>query len=218
MATAKRRNRYSSSDKNRILIIVIAIMIALYFGLFFPKSRSDLAWEQNMVNRKLNRIDARSEEIEQPKVSTNVLERQLTDLDLRLKVGRQRLATHKNRFADVEAPDELKALRLELSELAQRNGIDVQKMSELTFPNTPQTANKTPSETEGEELRSAERPRLTLVGRGSFGGVLRFVDGLTALSRHAVVMRMQLAVVPAAGKAGKEDVAYPLSINLQIAL
>lgn len=218
MATAKRQSRYSSSDRNRILIIVISIMIALYFGLLFPKSRSELSWEQNMIDRRLNRIEARTQKIEQPTVSVSAMENELKDLDLRLSVTQQRLATHQSRFADVDAPDELKALRLELSELAQRNGIDVQKMSELIFPKARPVASQDQAQDEDKVVERPERPRLNLVGRGSFGGLLRFIDGLTTLSRHAVVMRMQLAVVPTAARADKEDAVRPLSINLQIAL
>lgn len=215
MKLSRVSKKYTPGEKNRIIIIIVALMITLYFGVLFPISQKELTWEENMVSRKLNRIKTRAQQIPEPKVPVNVLQKQSADLDTRLRVAESRIAQHLAGFASKKSTDELKALRLEIAELALASGIQVRKMGGLagTLDALDDPLKEPPPEFSDETVR----PELTMDGAADFGGVLRFLDGLNGLSRHAVVMQMQMKVVQDQ-RAAKDQPAPPLLVSFRLAL
>ena len=222
MMQRKTKKPLSESDKNKILIIFCAILAAGYIGVWYPQTSEEITFQENMINRRLDRIKNRVANIPEPAAAPVNLKRTLAALDESLVERRGRLLELEARFASLETPEELQALRLEVSRLAQESKVLIERMGGFA-PSSSQETGVTSAEA---LARSASnrfgRPLMELRARADFGGLMRFLQRLGDLRHNVSVVRLGLKLAEPEPKSAPKSKpgapVLPLEIDLLLAL
>ena len=214
-----RLKRLTAGEKNRITILFLATLIALYFGLRYPPLNADLTHQSNMVDRKINRIELRKEVVPRPAVSANKLRTQLAELDGEIVELRGRLAALDGVFASIDSNVELQALWLDVSALARQSGLDVLNMQGYGSAGSGGSPITSAEALQQETNNRYKRPLVTLSANGSFPQIMAFLRALKTLRHNVAVVRLGLQAKNTQ-PAKEEDVspAQPLSISLVLAM
>ncbi len=208
----------SANNKNKILIVVCALAVAAYFGLHYPDLSKKVDHEENMINRRLNRMETRLQTPPEPTTSPAVLQQNLAALDASLLETKARLAQLSARFVPLDKMDRFQNLRLEISNLAEENRLSIQRITGLS-------ENRNNNSSSGQGVRVLEdaannrfgRPLLSLTARGQFGGIMRFLDQLDGLSHNVSVVRLSIAAIDPADIDQRQP-GQPLSFDILMAL
>ena len=212
-----RLKRLTPGDKNRILILFCATLVALYFGLRYPQLSAELSHEANMVNRKLNRLEVRKQDVPTPKVSAGVLEKRLADLTDEKDRLEGRLVGLRRGFATLESTEELQLLWLEVSSLARDSRLDVQQMQGYGSSGRNGSTVTSVDFLAQEANNRYQRPLVKLRASGSFSQLMSFLRGLQRLSYNVSVVRVGInARPPASGR--EAGAAKPLDFDLLLAM
>lgn len=201
----------STGDKNRLMLLFIAVVIALYFGIWYQQSSSDLMRAENLVNRRLDRIEKRAKPPELSAIPVKSIERELAQLDQVLEFTNGELNSLKSGFVSLENPTDLQTLRLEVSELARASGVEVMRVSGIGV----NAADEVRSISDALALKTDNRfgrPLMSMTARGTFNAFLSFLDGLEDLSKHVVVVRVALS----ANQSGAEDPTQLSTLNADL--
>lgn len=214
-----RLKRLSPGEKNRIAILFVAVLIALYFGLRYPGINAELTHQSNMVNRKLNRIELRKEAIPEPAVPAARIRNELAELDGDIVQLRLRLKSLRGIFASLDSTEELQTLWLDVSSLAGSSGLDVLAMSGYGSGGRNGSPITSAQFLQQETNNRYQRPLVALQANGSFPQLMTFLRGLKTLSHHVAVVRLGLEARGSnRGDGEGPSPAQPLAINLLLAM
>ncbi|MEM7213868.1 MAG: hypothetical protein AAF479_18680 [Pseudomonadota bacterium] len=210
----KSASRLSERDKDLYTIIACLLIICPYVLLFYAQSRADLLHAENMINRKLNRIEQRTTAPKPPTVSRRELERQLAEAKQSRDALMTRVSAGDQKFASLETVDDLKRLRLEITHLAEWSGVSLEKFGDLKDTETSDSASYLRSVTENQY----QRPVLSLIAVSDFGRLSEFIAGLSKLSNNVAIVRFSLEA-PEFDTDPEAVVATPeLTATLELAL
>lgn len=215
----ERLKRLTPADKNRILLLFVATLVALYFGLRYPQLNAEIAHEANMVSRKLNRLEVRKQDAPKPVASKRSLEQELEGLEQEMAVLDDRLAGLRLGFARLDSTEELQRLWLDVSALAQESRLDVEQMQGYGSGARSGAPASGVGSLEHEANNRYQRPLVTLKAKGGFAQLMGFLRGLQRLSFNVSVVRLGInAGPPVARQDGDKRPAQPLSIDLVLAM
>lgn len=213
-AAKKTSSKLTERDKDLYTVIICLLIICPYVFLFYSQSRADLQHAENMINRKLNRIEARTTAPEPPAISQRDLEADLARVKERRDFLLRRVAAGDAKFASLETVDDLKRLRLEITHLAEWSGVSLLKFGDLKDNEVVDSATYLKAVVDNEY----KRPILSLVAVSDFGRLSEFMAGLSKLSKNVAIVRFSIAA-PEFDTDPESVVATPeLTASLELAL
>ncbi|MEM9147257.1 MAG: hypothetical protein AAGC57_13780 [Pseudomonadota bacterium] len=201
-------------DKNLYTILAAAVIMAVYMLGIMPITRADIQHTENMISRRMNRIEARAQlpvdDAQPVGMSQLVLEKANQRFAYLDAERRQREAL----FAPLNSVDGVKQLRLEISHLADWAGFSIKKMGDLS--------GKAPVDTLVALERSTQnrygRPVLRIEAEGDFTALMTFLLGLGELSGSVSVVRMKIEAPELTDSATRNN-PYPLlTAHLELTL
>ncbi|MCG8492377.1 MAG: hypothetical protein MI743_12235 [Sneathiellales bacterium] len=187
----KKYKEMPSSDKTKIIVIIGVMMMAGYFGLWYPSLSDEVAFQENMVNRRLNRMETRLKKVEEPTESAAKLEKQLKALEDNHTQLRKQMEFLSEKFIPLDKPNRLKNMRLEVSQLAAKAGMDIDQIRSA-LSGDPQAAPPTAEIIELESKNRFGRPLISLRAKSDFNGLMQFLQGLRNFSSNISVVRLAM--------------------------
>ncbi|MEM1277492.1 MAG: hypothetical protein AAGH74_13280 [Pseudomonadota bacterium] len=184
----KRASRLTERDKDLYTILICLLLICPYILIVYDETRQETQFTENMINRKINRIEVHTKAPELPDVNQRALEEQIASFKEQSRVAAQRLLIREQGFATLESVDEVKQLRLEITRLADFEGVSVVRFGDL------QDSEGTDSvQVLMEEAKNRfERPVMQLEVTSDFGRLAAFIDGLNDLSKTVAIVRFDV--------------------------
>ncbi|MBL4613219.1 MAG: hypothetical protein JKY91_05690 [Emcibacter sp.] len=212
----------SRGEQNKILFILGLIVLAGYFGLRYPVINKDMKHQESMANRRADRLAKRVVKIDDPKISTVRLGRQLVALDKSIQDKGTRLDVISRRFASLEDVKQIQELKLELSQLAERSGVYITSIGGnkfVTRENDRSVGNKDSQQLLKDQSRNRyERPLTTMKSRTTYVGLMNFLEGLGTLSYNLTVVRLEISVDFDEKKQELQSGTQPLEVSMLLAL
>jgi len=175
-------------EKDGYTIVFCLIIVIGYVFLAYAPLRTDLQTTENMINRRINRTEARATAAPPPEVSVRTLERDLALRSAELAEVRAAIDLAAPRFASLQAVDEVKALRLEVAAVADFIGVTLRKFGDLK-----ETRGENAVDVLMEETRNRyKRPVFHLEAEAEFTRLYAFLERLSQLSKSVSVIRMEI--------------------------
>ncbi|CAH2602663.1 conserved protein of unknown function [Rhodovastum atsumiense] len=190
----------SPAERNRLTVIVILLLVGLFVPLFYLRSSEDLRFAENMVQRRLDRMQRRGQDLKPPTENLQPLDRKVTELQRRLDESRRALSEQKRNFAATGAEAQ-QSMRVEISDLADAVGLIVETLT--IGPADSALLN-------GRAVAS-------LHGHGPFHAVQNLLRGMKDLSYRVAVIRFAMEAAPAAG-AGQAAAADDGTVRITLQL
>lgn len=187
----KKYRQLSSGDKTKLLVVFGVLICGGYFGLWFPQLSEQADHQDSMLSRRLNRMETRLKKVEEPSHSTNKLENQFNVLDENYKQLQNQMAFLSTRFTALDKPYLLKNMRLEVSQLAAKSGMDIDQIRSAVSGD-PQAAPPTAEIIALEAKNRFGRPLISLRAKSSYSGLMQFLQGLKNFSSNVSVVRLSL--------------------------
>ena len=171
--------RFNKTQQTQILILISALILGTY-ALWFNSLNKDNTKLEQMINRRLDRIEARAAPIAEPKNSA-ATEKQIQKLQKHLAENNRNLQRLLQRFAPLDNPEQQQLLRRELSELASGLGMRVIKLEGAL--RRSRDSEKAPSLDKNSEIdQNFGRPLLIFEAWGSYFALQTLLDDLNSLS------------------------------------
>ncbi|MEM6440230.1 MAG: hypothetical protein AAF763_11140 [Pseudomonadota bacterium] len=169
--------------------VVFCLFVAMaYIFLAYAPLRTELQTTENMINRRINRTEARATAAPPPNVSTRSLQQDLAERTGELEALQARIDRAAPRFASLEVVDEVKALRLEVAAVADFTGVTLRKFGDLK-----ETRSENAVDVLLEETRNRyDRPLFQMVAEAEFTRLYAFLERLSQLSKSVSVVRMEV--------------------------
>jgi len=197
-------------------VAVVALLMGGYGLLIYPATQKSLQYAENLVHRRLDRIEKRTRLEGEVTASPRALERQVEELDQELERLRTDLAKLGEAFAPVESGVKQQRLLLEISTLARQSGVEMLSLGRGNGIVADTSRGGPPVD------RRLGRPLLTLSAHADYWQLLDFLDGLKALSYNVSVMRLGVRSrqLDATGpqKPGQEAALPPGALDLSLVL
>ncbi len=181
----------SPSDKNKLMIVIGVLLGAVYFGLWYPSLSKQADHEKNMVNRRLNRMETRIKAVKEPTQSVSRLQRQLSALDEGYENLSKQMELLSVRFIPLDKPRRFQNVRLRLSELAARSGIDIQQVRSAVSGD-PGVAPPSAEIIALEAKNRFGRPLLSFSATATYSGLMQFLEELKAFPSNVAVVRLSI--------------------------
>lgn len=160
------------TDRLRWLLVILCVFIGLYGLLIYPVTKKQLTYSQNMLNRKLDRLEKRTRfEGDPSKIDTRSLAARLKKIEKKDDDINVKLDKVLNLFAKT---DNHQNLLLSLSELAQRTNINV-----LSQTTSISKKDQTPIPLIDKKTG---RPMLILSATSNYWELMNFLEGLKKLN------------------------------------
>lgn len=180
-------------DQTKYLILFCTAIISIYGLLVYPWSNQRLVQTENLVKRRLNRIENRVTQVPEPKYSINRIQQQLKSADQQIEILEQELKQLDARFAPLEQPESINNLQLQMTTLAQQHGVFVQEMG----GNLKHAAKDYMHAVEwlaAEADNPWGRPMVRMQARAEFGSLLRWSQALDQLPYEVTITRLQVQI------------------------
>jgi hypothetical protein len=171
--------RFNNTQQNQILILVSALMLGAY-ALWFSGLYKDNTKLEQMINRRLDRIETRAAPIAEP-TNSAATEKQIQQLQKNLTDNNRNLQRLLQRFAPLDNPVQQQLLRRELSELASGLGMRVIKL-EGALKRNKDLQIAPDFDAKSEIDRRFGRPLLIFEAWGSYFALQTLLDDLDSLS------------------------------------
>jgi len=214
----KKYQAMSSSDKTKFIVVIGILMCGLYFGLWYPVLSDEKAFQDNMVNRRLNRMETRLKNVAEPTESASKLEKQLAALEENHESLRKQMEFLSGKFIPLDKPGRLKGVRLEVSQLAAQSGMDIDQIRSAVSGD-PQAAPPTTEIIELESKNRFGRPLISLRAKSDYGGLMHFLQGLRNFPSNISVVRISLEADRfAPEEEEQEQTNLPQLLNIELIL
>lgn len=219
----KRWIMLNPKDRNRLMIIGLAVVIAAYTFAVYPRTSKALLHSENMIKRRLDRIQKRTQITKETDANVLGLEKKLGDLKKDLEVVRVRLNENMQGFAPTDSATVQQRLRLEISTLARRSGLQVVQAAVVDSKDTPGAGAVNRPGRPSLGMRNAYgRPLYELNAETTYWSLVRFLDELKRLTYHVTVVNLDVSVLGGgAAPTGKELPPLPsgqIKVNMVLTL
>ncbi|MEM7405570.1 MAG: hypothetical protein AAF458_09780 [Pseudomonadota bacterium] len=212
-------SQMTKADRNRWLIVITMLIIAGYGLLLYPQTNKDYKHSENMINRRIDRLEKRTVVDDEILRSTGVLASRLDKRKSEADIQRKTLAELNSSFVKLEDANARQQHVLALTKLAEQSGLTVRSQS-------PES--RGPSAADGPAAvndRISGRPMVRVRARGNFFQLMRFLDGLKELEQVSAPLGMDFRVaqlnpaqVAALAARGERRAAGYLEIALSLSL
>jgi len=186
----KRFSDLPKRDQNLIQVMIIALLITLYFGAIYPFLMSNIE-EQSDKIRSYNKSIA-SYRKDTPRVTENatVLQGEMQALNKRLEDVQTQLQALPLNLVEPRSIEALNRLRTAIVQLAQHSELEVANMFDGNELGSQRIRPSDETLAEGGIDGYYKRPLMTLEVRGSYWGLLNFVEQLPLLEYNVSVVRL----------------------------
>jgi hypothetical protein len=210
------------ADRYRILVIWAAAVTAAYAFYIYPISHGKFQESENMVNRRLNRISAKTEiKVIGDVQKVDSLRRKKAELEENLDFAQNRLEDNMSGLVPINSPGQLQQLRLDISNLARQSGFRVNKAGASGNFNTVST--------KGRSIRKNKpklgnnpygRPLFHIQAEASYWDLVTFLEEVQNLRYMVSVVRLQAEVMdkPSNNPAEADIVRPPGQLSIELVL
>jgi len=176
--------------KERIgwLVVVTALVVAVYGLLVYRPTSKALQHSEAMVLRKQDRIEKRTGGEVQPDANPNALRAELKRVEETKASLEARLDALGARFADSAAEGARQELLLAISTLAEGAGLRVRSLGPEGKADAAQSAPRLTDPVSGREY-------VRVRAQGGYWSLVDFLDGLPRLGALSAVLGLELQVV-----------------------
>ena len=185
MSLMQRWTALPQKDQLRWLAVSVLTVLGLYSLLIYPSLNKDVTHAENMVNRKLDRLEKRAKLPEETKLSSNSLSAELKKLNTKEKQLSSDMASLNERFSSPDDDSAHQSLLLEISTLAQNTGLSILQQGSTATNKNVNTPVKLVDRTTG-------RPLLQVKAQGSYWQLVDFIQGLQQLNHVSTVLGLDL--------------------------
>lgn len=184
MSIVQRWQAMPAKERNRWLLVVALFVLGSYGLIIYPNTHKAQLHAENMVNRKIDRIEKRTSAVPESKVNVGSQKVRLRELDKELKTLEVEWSRLKGMFAQDAAQQDM---LLSLSDLAQRTNLQI--LSQGAGGARAQSSAQAP--TELLDHRSG-RPLLKIQARGGYWDLMAFLEGLKELPHVSAPLALHL--------------------------
>ena len=178
----------TKDDKGTTLYVVLfcVVLIVGWMFVIYQPLRQQKNFAQNMINRELNRMEARATLPDPPKTAPEVLRQRLEVLQGERDGLLAEVTEYEDRFVDYRDAEALRRLRLDVAEQATEAGL----VLKLFGAETPEGEISDSAEALASQIRAPYgRPVLKLEATGSYGQISDFVTRLGRMKQSASILR-----------------------------
>jgi len=205
----------SASERTRIQILIVFMIIGMYGLVFYPISNKRFNESKKMLNRRKDRIEKRTSmnDFGGNGLNPKTISKKIEKVDRQLQELANSFDELDTGFAAVDSSDMRQQLMLEISTLAQRIGVEL--LSVARKGSSPK-----------EEMTRASvdpvlgRPLLVIRANAFFWQLIDFMHGLKDLSFYVSVMNLKLYSNPPE-TAGRNESLIPagtLYVSLEVSM
>lgn len=191
----KRWKQLSHNDRLRVLAIFTATIVAAYSLLLYPLSSKALEDSENMIKRRMDRIEKRTKITAEADSNPRLLSNKLVKLKKEIELADADLRNHMAGFAPVGSADAMQKLRLEISTLARQSGLRVSHAGEYSTNLAKSLARQNNRVTTIGVDEYYRRSLYELRGKAGYWDLLQFLEGLTQLSSNVSVVQLQMNAI-----------------------
>ncbi|MEM9044665.1 MAG: hypothetical protein AAGC81_08205 [Pseudomonadota bacterium] len=184
----KRVSRLTERDKDLYTILICLLLICPYVLIVYSETRKETQFTEAMINRKLNRIETRTKAPPLPEVDARSLAQKIADFKEESETAAQRLLIREQGFATLQSVDEVKQLRLEITRLADFEGVSLVRFGDLQDSDGTDSVQVLMEEAKNQ----FERPVMQLEVTSDFGRLAAFISGLNDLSKTVAIVRFDV--------------------------
>lgn len=202
----KKWRQLPREDRLKYQAVVGLLIIAIYCGLFMPRSVKRISEAEKMLSRRMNRLETRAsmDKIGGSGLTPKTVEKKIADVEEQIVAVNASFDELDTGFAPENSSAMRQQLMLEISKLADRTGLEI-----ITARRKGYTA-------EGGDSGSSiidpliDRPLLAITAQAPFDTLQEFLQGLKDLSFHMAVMKLkiysgQLQVGTSSGKSSRPN-------------
>ncbi|QPJ62480.1 MAG: hypothetical protein G3M70_11605 [Candidatus Nitronauta litoralis] len=202
----KRWSMLASKDRYRLMVIGLAVIISVYTFVIYPRTSKSLLDSENMIKRRLDRIEKRTQIKKQADGDLFGLTRQLSLVEKDLEVLRARLAQNMEGFAPLDSSSVQQRLRLEISTLARRSGLHVRQAARVGSQVSGQNVSgKTSRPPDISNRNTYGRPLYEINAETNYWSLVRFLEDLKQLTYHVSVVNIEAKAMEGAGNSGGNE-------------
>lgn len=204
-------------DQSVTLYVVLFCMTLIlgWMFLIFSPLRTETQDAENMVNRRLNRIQTRATLPDPPKVTPEKLEKQLTALTVKQPQMQERVAKREAHFVSLETVDELRQLRLGIAKLAKASGLNVKRFGAMAKDGE---VTDSAAALKSQIRASIGRPVLVFEASGNFIEISNFISHLDQMSWSVAVLNLSIIAPSFKDMVSKSSAARLLQVKMELAL
>lgn len=194
--------KLSPGERLRVQIVIGFLVLGLYGMLVYPFTRKQFVESKNMLHRRQNRIETRTEtDALTTSANPQAIRRQIEETDKKLREIKESFNELDTGFAPVDSSDMRQQLLLEISTLAQRTKVELvsvarkgaegksgQDLLGAGRQGRPVEADATPVSVDS----TLGRPLLVVNAIGQYEPLLAFLHGLKELSFYVSPMQVRL--------------------------
>ncbi|ABK98443.1 hypothetical protein [Pelobacter propionicus] len=183
-----RWKKLSAKERLRYQLLLIAALLGIYGGGFYPISKSRLAESEKMLHRRQDRIKKRAGAVDTvvgAASSPQAIAKRIETVDAELDSLRMEFDELDSGFAPVDSTETRQQLLLEISALAERSGVELTSVARKGF--SPEKDLGTPAVDP-----AVGRPLLLITANTTYPYLLTFLYGLRDLSFYVSVMKVKM--------------------------
>lgn len=205
--------KMATADRRRVQVLIGCALIAVYAPVYLLSSK-DLFQSKKDLNRLKDRFEKRTSlvDMEGGGISTKIIERRIEKVEERLKVVSNTIKELDVGFAPVDSSEVQQELKLEISTLADRSGIELLSVSRRGSHSEEQFSTKVFLD------KVSGRPLLDVKAKADFGQLLRFLTDLRELSYHVSVMNIKISTLKSIGGSDVQIKATDSSLYINLIL
>lgn len=210
------------ADRYRILVIWAAAVTAAYAFYIYPISHGKYEESENMINRRLNRISAKTEiKVIGDVQKVESLRRKKTELEDSLEFEQNRLKDNMSGLVPINSPGQLQQLRLDISNLARQSGFRVNKAGASKNFNEVSTKGRSIQKNKPKVGNNPYgRPLFHIMAEASYWDLVTFLEEVQNLRYMVSVVRLKAEVMdkPSNNPIEKAPIRPPGQLSIELVL
>lgn len=210
------------ADRYRILVIWAAAVTAAYAFYIYPISHGKYEESENMINRRLNRISAKTEiKVVGDVQKVESLRREKTELEDSLEFEQNRLKDNMSGLVPINSPGQLQQLRLDISNLARQSGFRVNKAGASKNFNAVSTKGRTIQKNKPKVGNNPYgRPLFHIMAEASYWDLVTFLEEVQNLRYMVSVVRLKAEVMdkPSNNPTEEAPIRPPGQLSIELVL
>lgn len=178
-----------SNETTMYVVLLCVLLILGWMFVLYSPLRSQIQHVENMINRRIHRIETRATLPEPPTVSAPQLQKELDAILVEREKVKALLDEMDARYVRLDRVDELRELRLAIANEAKSAGLDIVKFGSIRgggeISDSLDALNASIRQPYG-------RPVLNFRAKGDYGQITDFVQRIGEMERSVAILRLNL--------------------------
>jgi Tfp pilus assembly protein PilO len=178
-----------SNETTMYVVLLCVLLILGWMFVLYSPLRSQTQHVENMINRRIHRIETRATLPEPPTVSAPQLQKELDAILVEREKVKALLDEMDARYVRLDRVDELRELRLAIANEAKSAGLDIVKFGSIRgggeISDSLDALNASIRQPYG-------RPVLNFRAKGDYGQITDFVQRIGEMERSVAILRLNL--------------------------